>query len=143
MSFTDEQTEAWRADSPGPGPHSEQTSGNSRKGSLEGLESGPVFMEDSQENGQTLSIWTASQMDLVPKESGVGGPSPPLQFREHLLLTLFPRGLPHEARSPRSLGDMPEPTSASRPPSRDLGLRNPCPNSPRPASRDVSCLLHP
>lgn len=76
MSFTDEQTEARRADSPIPGPHSEQMLGNSRKGSLEGLENGPVLMEDSRENGQTLSIWTASQMDLVPEESEVGGPSP-------------------------------------------------------------------
>lgn len=76
MSFTDEQTEAWRADSPCPGPHSEQMLGNSRKGSLEGLEGGPVFMEDSQENDQTLSIWTASQMDLVLKNQVEGmGPS--------------------------------------------------------------------
>ena len=75
MSFTDEQTEAWRADSPYPGPHSEQMLGNSRKGSLEDLESGPIFMEDSRENGQTLSICTASQTDLVLK-SRVGGQGP-------------------------------------------------------------------
>lgn len=130
--------QARRADSPGPGPHSEQTPANSRKGSLEGLESGPVFMEDSRENSQTLSIWTASQMDLVPKNRGWGFLPLPLQFREHCVLTLFSHGLPQEARSPQSLGNMPEPTSPSRPPSRDLGLE-PLPRQP-PASLQGSLV---
>ena len=135
--------QARRADSPGPGPHSEQTPANSRKGSLEGLESGPVFMEDSRENGQTLSIWTASQMDLVPKNRGWGFLPLPLQFREHCVLTLFSHGLPQEARSPQSLGNMPEPTSPSRPPPPETWDSNPCPDSPQPASRALLCLLHP
>ena len=122
--------QARRADSPGPGPHSEQTPANSRKGSLEGLESGPVFMEDSRENSQTLSIWTASQMDLVPKNRGWGFLPLPLQFREHCVLTLFSRGLPQEARSPQSLGNMPEPTSPSRPPLQRPGTRTPAQTAP-------------